>query len=144
MKLVEYYSVIGHDATYRICILLAHYALSVQEIANALNLSQPHVSHKLARLRQFDYVNFNRQGKRTFYRLKEPWRSILLHGNVMWHKLNPEFSDEGSTDLLAIKKILGQELDDRTIYPVISSTPVLKDGMLLDASAQPANAKQPA
>jgi len=144
MKLVEYYSVIGHEATYRISMLLARYALSVQEIANALELTQPHVSHKLARLRQFDYVNCNRQGKRSFYRLKEPWRSILLHSEVMWHKLNPEFADEGAADLQAIEKLLGAELEDRKIYPVITSTPVLKDGALIDAPAHPTSTRKPA
>jgi len=123
MQLVQYYSVIGNEATYRIALLLSRYALSVQEIANTLKLSQPHVSHKLARLRQFDYVSFNREGKRTFYRFKEPWRSILLHSDIIWRRLNPEFRAEGTKDMERLKEIVGDDLNDREIHPIITGPP---------------------
>lgn len=127
MKLVQYYSVIGNDATYRIGLLLSRYALSVQEVSTTLQLSQPHVSHKLARLREFEYVSFNREGKRTFYRFKEPWRSILLHGDIMWRRLNPEFRAEGAKDMERLREIVTDDLADREIHPIITGPPSFAD-----------------
>jgi DNA-binding transcriptional ArsR family regulator len=123
MLLVTYYSVIGNEATYRIGLLLSRYALSVTELCRALKLSQPHVSHKLARLREHGYVNNTREGKRVIYRFKEPWRSILLHGDINWHKLNPEYASEGRADLKRLEEILNGELTSREIHPVISGPP---------------------
>lgn len=129
MQLVQYYSVIGNDATYRIGLLLSRYALSVQEIANTLQLSQPHVSHKLARLREHGYVNFNREGKRTIYRFKEPWRSILLHGDIMWRRLNPEFRAEGTKDMQRLRQIVTDDLSEREIHPIITGPPSFADNL---------------
>lgn len=123
MILVEYYSVLGNDATYRIALLLSRYALSVMEISNALKLSQSHVSHKLARLRKFDYVGHHRQGKNVFYRFSEPWRSMLLHADMMWRRLNPEHKGELHADAERLQKLLGDELTERTIHPIITGPP---------------------
>jgi DNA-binding transcriptional ArsR family regulator len=123
MMLVEYYAVLGNDATYRIALLLSRYALSVLEIADALKLSQSHVSHKLARLREHNYVSFHRQGKRVFYRFTEPWRSILLHSDIMWRRLNPEYKWECQADVERLGKLVGEELPDREIHPIISGPP---------------------
>ena len=125
MMLVEYYSVLGNDATYRIALVLSRYALSVLEIADALKLSQSHVSHKLARLRDHGYVSFHRQGKRVFYRFTEPWRSVLLHSDQMWRRLNPEYKWECQPDMDRLSKLVGSELEDREIHPVISGPPPL-------------------
>jgi DNA-binding transcriptional ArsR family regulator len=123
MMLVEYYSVIGNDATYRIALLAARYAVSVMEISAALKLSQSHVSHKLARLRKFGYVSYHRQGKRVFYRFTEPWRSILLHSDLMWRRLNPEYKTELIGDYERLLKLVGGDLAEREIYPVITGPP---------------------
>jgi DNA-binding transcriptional ArsR family regulator len=123
MTLVTYYSVIGNEATYRIALLISRYALSVQEIAAAVKLAQPHVSHKLARLRQYGYARNHRVGRRVFYRFNEPWRSILLHGDLMWHRLNPELPLEGRGDLTRLRAVLGTELATREIHPAITGPP---------------------
>ena len=123
MMLVKYYSVLGNDATYRISLLLSRYALSVMEVSSALKLSQSHVSHKLARLRECGYVSFHRDGKRVFYRFVEPWRSILLHSDLMWRRLNPEFKAEGQGDLTRLRSIVGNDLEEREIHPVITGPP---------------------
>jgi DNA-binding transcriptional ArsR family regulator len=123
MMLVKYYSVIGNDATYRISLLLARYALSVNEISGSLKLSQSHVSHKLARLRECGYVSHHRDGKRVFYRFVEPWRSVLLHSDLMWRRLNPEFKSEGLSDMERLRRVVGADLPEREIHPVITGPP---------------------
>lgn len=123
MLLVTYYSVIGNESTYRIGLLLSRYALNVKELSTALGLSQPLVSHKLARLRKHGYVRHNRVGKCIIYRFAEPWRSILLHSDIQFHRLNPEYAAEGKRDMDMIRKMLGAELDERQIHPIITGPP---------------------
>jgi len=120
MLITTYYYVIGDEVTYRIGLLLSRYALSVSELCHALQLQQPHVSHKLAKLRKHKYVSFNRDGKRVIYRFAEPWRSILLHGDINWRKLNPEYANAWVKDLDNLRKILGERAPDREIHPVIT------------------------
>jgi DNA-binding transcriptional ArsR family regulator len=125
MLLVTYYSVIGNESTYRIGLLLSRYALNVKELSTALGLSQPLVSHKLARLRKHGYVRHNRVGKCIIYRFAEPWRSILLHSDIQFHRLNPEYAAEGKRDMDMIRKMIGAELDERQIHPIITGPPPL-------------------
>jgi len=120
MPLVTYYSVMSNETTYRMGLLLSRYALCVTELSEALQVAQPNISHKLARLREHGYVRRRRDGKRIFYRFAEPWRSILLHSDIMWHRLNPEFSSEGKSDLDRVKSIVGAELEERIVHPVIT------------------------
>ena len=120
MLITTYYYVIGDEVTYRIGLLLSRYALSVSELCDALQLQQPHVSHKLAKLRKHKYVSFHRDGKRVIYRFTEPWRSILLHGDINWRKLNPEYANVWSRDLDQLAAILGDRAEDREIHPVIT------------------------
>jgi len=120
MLITTYYNVIGDEVTYRIGLLLSRYALSVGEICDAVQLKQPHVSHKLAKLRKHGCVSNHRQGKRVIYRFAEPWRSIMLHGDINWRKLNPEYSELWSKDTKRLLAILGAEAEQREIHPVIT------------------------
>jgi ArsR family transcriptional regulator len=45
--------------------------LSVNEIVEHLNVTQPTVSHHLAILREADLVNVREEGKQTFYQLNQ-------------------------------------------------------------------------
>lgn len=123
MLITTYYSVIGDEVTYRIGLLLARYALSVQEISQTLGLPQPQVSHKLAKLRKHDCVTTRREGKRVFYRFREPCRSILLDGDYNWRKLNPEFGSMWQKDHEQLAALVGDELERRMIHPVIDGSP---------------------
>ena len=123
MLITTYYSVIGDEVTYRIGLLLSRYALSVKEVGDAIRLPQPHVSHKLAKLRKHDYVHFHRDGKRVIYRFAEPWRSILLHGDINWRKLNPEMASAWTKDIALLTEMLGDELETRAVHPVITGPP---------------------
>lgn len=119
MLITTYYAVIGDDITYRIGLLLSRYVLSVNELCHALDLPQPRVSHKLAKLRKHGCVSHEREGQRVIYRFNEPCRTILLKGDYTWRKLNPEFNDRWSDDLRNINKTLGEGLAQRVIHPVV-------------------------
>jgi DNA-binding transcriptional ArsR family regulator len=126
MIITDYYGVVSDELNYRIGLLISHYALNVKELYTVLRIPQPHVSHKLARLRRHDIVSFNRVGKKVFYRFRDPWRSMLLHGDYNWRRLNPEYATLWHDDFERLKKLLGAELEQRVIYPVIAGPPGLK------------------
>jgi len=56
--------------------------LSVNEIVEKVNVSQPTVSHHLAILREAGLVNIREQGKQTFYTLNQN-RVVACCGQLM-------------------------------------------------------------
>jgi ArsR family transcriptional regulator len=56
--------------------------LSVNEIVEKVNVSQPTVSHHLAILREANLVNMREEGKQTFYSLNQE-RVALCCGQLM-------------------------------------------------------------
>ncbi|MCD6118948.1 winged helix-turn-helix transcriptional regulator [bacterium] len=108
----SFYSAIGDEITYRIALLLARYRLSVKEIVAALDLEQPHVSHKLAKLRKYGCVINTREGRSVYYELQHPCRDILLSGDKLWRNLRPAYETKWDEDLARLKKIVGK-LEDR-------------------------------
>ncbi|MGD8813582.1 MAG: metalloregulator ArsR/SmtB family transcription factor [Anaerolineales bacterium] len=56
--------------------------LSVHEIVDALQVTQPTVSHHLAVLREANLVHVRRKGRETFYQLNQE-RVALCCGKVM-------------------------------------------------------------
>ena len=137
MLIPTYYSVIGDEITYRIGLLLSRYALSVKQLGVALKLEQPRVSHKLAKLRKHGCVGFERQGQRVIYRFQEPCRTILLKGDFLWRQMNPEFSNKWAEDLKRLQAALDEDLQQRTVHPVIG------DGEFRESIAGDSNTDSP-
>lgn len=104
MLICSFYSAIGDEITYRVALLLSTYRLSVKELVEALNLKQPHVSHKLAKLRKYGCVNHVRVGRLIYYELQQPCREILLSGDELWRELRPEYVHEWKDDIDRLKK----------------------------------------
>jgi len=107
----------GDELTYRIGLLISRYALSVKEIGHALQLEQPRVSHKLAKLRKYGCVGFEREGQRVIYRFEEPCRTVLLKGDFLWRRLNPEYCHKWNSDIDKLYELLGEDLDERLVHP---------------------------
>ena len=122
MLITTYYAVIGDEITYRIGLLLSRYALSVKEICSAIELPQPRVSHKLAKLRKYGCVSYQREGQRVIYRFNEPCRTILLLGDDTWRRLSPEYKNKWKSDHERLIKEIGDELKSRVIYPVVENS----------------------
>ncbi len=121
MLITTLYAVAGDEITYRICLLLSRYALSVKEIGEAIDLPQPRISHKLAKLRKYGCVSYQRDGQRVIYRVNEPCRTIILSGDALWRQLEPEFKGKWKSDHDRLVKVLDSELSSRMIHPLIGS-----------------------
>ena len=119
MIITTLYAVAGDEITYRIVLLLSRYALSVKEIGEAIDLPQPRISHKLAKLRKYGCVSYQRDGQRVIYRVNEPCRTIMLSGDSLWRQLEPEFKNKWKSDHDRLVKCLGGELSTRLIFPVV-------------------------
>jgi DNA-binding transcriptional ArsR family regulator len=126
MLITTFYAVVGDEITYRIGLLLSRYALSVKEIGEAIDLPQPRISHKLAKLRKYGCVSFQRDGQRVIYRFNEPCRTILLSGDGLWRQLEPEFKSKWKCDHDRLVRQMGGELAERVIYPLINSSHVME------------------
>ena len=75
--------------------------LSVSEIVEKMNVSQPTVSHHLAILREAGLVNVREEGKQTFYSLNQENIAVCC-GQIML-KFAPE---EEATE--AVNKVVNQ------------------------------------
>ena len=114
MSILAFFGALGDELTYRVCLLIARYRLGVGEIAAALELAQPRVSHKLAKLRRHGLVAHSRQGRRVTYRLSEPWRALLLAADSAWREQSPEMALRWKADETRLRRLLGAELKKRT------------------------------
>jgi ArsR family transcriptional regulator len=70
-KPVEFAKALADETRQKIMQLVCCKALSVTEIVEQLNVSQPTVSHHLAILREAGLVQAREEGKQTFYMLNQ-------------------------------------------------------------------------
>ena len=96
---VGFAKAIADDTRQKIMSLCCCCWLSVGEIVNKTNVSQPTVSHHLAILREAGLVNTRTQGKQTFYTLNQE-RLVICCGQLMI-KFAPE---EAATEI--VKRIV--------------------------------------
>jgi len=68
---VEFAKALADDTRQQIMRMCCCRWLSVGEIVEALNVSQPTVSHHLSILRRSDLVQVRREGKQVFYTLNQ-------------------------------------------------------------------------
>jgi len=73
---------IADETRQKIMNLVCCNSLSVSEIAEKLDVSQPTVSHHLAILREADLVSVREEGKQTFYSLNQE-RVAVCCGQLM-------------------------------------------------------------
>ena len=80
-QLADLFKVFGDPTRIRILSVLSKQELCVQDIADALSMTQSAISHQLRILKQSALVKFRREGKTIFYSLEdEHVRSILSLG----------------------------------------------------------------
>mgnify|MGYP000003850592 FL=1 len=80
-ELADLFRVFGDSTRIKILYALHDDELCVQDIANALQLSQSAVSHQLRVLKDTKLVRFRRDGKTVYYALDDDHvRSILSMG----------------------------------------------------------------
>ena len=80
-ELADLFRVFGDSTRIKILYALHDNELCVQDIANAVQLSQSAVSHQLRVLKDSKLVRFRREGKTVFYSLDDDHvRSVLALG----------------------------------------------------------------
>lgn len=79
---------ISDDTRQKIMIICCCTSLSVNEIVEKLDVSQPTVSHHLAILREADLVTVREEGKQTFYSLNQ--ENIAICCGQLMIKFAPE------------------------------------------------------
>lgn len=86
-KMVELFKAFGDKTRYRIISMLAGRKLTVNEIADQLEVSQPAISHQLAVLKNAGLVIGNRQGQYVVYQLADQHIITILE-QARAHRLN--------------------------------------------------------
>jgi ArsR family transcriptional regulator, lead/cadmium/zinc/bismuth-responsive transcriptional repressor len=82
--MAEFFRLLGDGNRLRILSLLAQRDLCVCDLANILSMSESAVSHQLRTLRSLRLVNYDKQGRKVFYRLLdhhvlELYQSVAEH-----------------------------------------------------------------
>ncbi len=78
MELADLFKLVSDYTRVRIVVLLAKGALSVNEIAEALDMSQSAISHQLRLLKAGKLVRAQRDGKQMIYQLDDDHVKILI------------------------------------------------------------------
>ena len=69
--LSEFYKIFGDETRLRILDVLLNKPLCVNEISEALDVSQSAISHQLKTLKQAKLVKYRREGKTRYYSLDD-------------------------------------------------------------------------
>lgn len=78
-QLADLFKVFGDPTRIRILSVLSKQELCVQDIADALSMTQSAISHQLRILKQSALVKFRREGKTIYYSLQTiMWQSSWL------------------------------------------------------------------
>ena len=76
--IADFFKVFGDNTRLKIMIALRQSELCVQDIADALSMTQSAISHQLKVLKQQDLVKTRRAGKTVFYSLADEHIKIIL------------------------------------------------------------------
>ncbi|NJL52929.1 MAG: metalloregulator ArsR/SmtB family transcription factor [Hydrococcus sp. SU_1_0] len=83
-QMAEFFRLLGDGNRLRILSLLAQRDLCVCDLASLLSMSESAVSHQLRTLRSLRLVNYDKRGRKVFYRLLdhhvlELYQSVAEH-----------------------------------------------------------------
>lgn len=78
-NLAELFKVFGDPTRIRILYILTGQELCVQDIADALSMTQSAISHQLRILKQMSLVKFRREGKTIYYSLADDHVSTIMN-----------------------------------------------------------------
>lgn len=81
-RAAELFKVFGDSTRIRILFALSQNELCVQDIADALNMTQSAISHQLRILKQAALVKFRRDGKTIYYSLADDHIETIMHQGI--------------------------------------------------------------
>ncbi|MCQ2491623.1 MAG: metalloregulator ArsR/SmtB family transcription factor [Lachnospiraceae bacterium] len=79
IEAADLFSLLSDSTRLRILWLLCHNEACVCDIASAINMSSPAVSHHLRSLKQLGIISFRRQGKEVHYTLSDSQAGHMVH-----------------------------------------------------------------
>lgn len=88
LKLAEVFKVFGDNTRLRVLWSLFDGELCVQDIADAVSMSQSAVSHQLRILKQAKLVKSRREGKQTFYSLDDDHVKQIIETGLLHSQEN--------------------------------------------------------
>ena len=77
-QLADLFKVFGDPTRIRILSVLSNQELCVQDIADALSMTQSAISHQLRILKQSALVKFRREGKTIYYSLADDHVATIM------------------------------------------------------------------
>ena len=80
--IADFFKVFGDNTRLKIMIALLQSELCVQDIADALSMTQSAISHQLKVLKQQDLVKTRRAGKTIYYSLADDHISTILSTGI--------------------------------------------------------------
>jgi len=80
--IADFFKVFGDNTRLKILIALLQSELCVQDIADALSMTQSAISHQLKGLKAQDLVKTRREGKTIFYSLADSHISTILSTGI--------------------------------------------------------------
>lgn len=95
--LLEFFRVLGNESRLKIIGLLANREHSVGELAAALDLKEPTVSHHLSKMKELEVVDMRAEGNNRYYRLNTKTLE-RLNKNIFSVEQMASLVEEGSTD----------------------------------------------
>lgn len=79
IEAADLFSLLSDSTRLRILWLLCHNEACVCDIASAIDMSSPAVSHHLRSLKQLGIISFRRQGKEVHYTLSDSPAGHMVH-----------------------------------------------------------------
>lgn len=79
IEVADLFSLLSDSTRLRILWLLCHSEACVCNIASAIDMSAPAVSHHLRSLKQLGIVSYRRQGKEVHYTLSDSPEGRMIH-----------------------------------------------------------------
>ncbi len=85
-KALEFFKAVANETRFNIVNLIKDKELSVNEIANNLEMSQTAISHQLKNLKETKIINGLRKGKHVYYTISD--KSILKMIDQVYERVN--------------------------------------------------------
>jgi DNA-binding transcriptional ArsR family regulator len=79
IEAADLFSLLSDSTRLRILWLLCHNEACVCDIASAIDMSSPAVSHHLRQLKQLGIISYRRQGKEVHYTLSDSPEGMMIH-----------------------------------------------------------------
>lgn len=79
IEAADLFSLLSDSTRLKILWLLCHNEVCVCDIASAIDMSSPAVSHHLRSLKQLGIITFRRQGKEVHYTLSDSPAGHMIH-----------------------------------------------------------------